>query len=162
MENIFVFIVSLHVFDLYSQNINHYSGTDMVFDFANEDVVLKPSWIKSKEELNSEFVSSLEPDRLLHNFKITAQLLSGAKPLEGWEYPQILYKCQQKHGNGYLSAFPADAFDTLEREFGHVWAPVNGFAEGYSTTIEKSIRMRPLTFGILLVAAGPELRLLPS
>ncbi|WP_195661884.1 hypothetical protein [Bacteroides congonensis] len=161
-KNIFVFIVSLHVFDLYSQNINHYSGTDMVFDFANEEVVLKPSWIKSKEELNSEFVSSLEPDRLLHNFKITAQLLSDAKPLEGWEYPQILYKCQQKHGNGYLSAFPADAFDTLEREFGHVWAPVNGFAEGYSTTIEKSIRMRPLTFGILLVAAGPELRLLPS
>lgn len=158
-KNLFVFIVSLHVFDLYSQNINHYSGTDKVVDFANEEVVLKLSWIKSKEELNSEFVSSLEPDRLLHNFRVTAQLPSDAKPLEGWESPQIglrghfvghylstlavlvvrndvpllakkleymideLYKCQQKHGNGYLSAFPADAFDTLEREFGHVWAP---------------------------------------
>ncbi len=88
-KNIFVFIVSLHVFDLYSQNINHYSGTDVVFDFANEEVVLKSSWIKSKEELNSEFVSSLEPDRLLHDFRITAQLPSGAKPLEGLESPQI-------------------------------------------------------------------------
>lgn len=69
MEKYFCFHSISTCFDLYSQNINHYSGTDMVFDFANEEVVLKPSWIKSKEELNSEFVSSLEPDRLLHNLK---------------------------------------------------------------------------------------------
>jgi len=34
-----------------------------------------------------------------------------------------LYKCQQALGNGYLSAFPAKYFDTLETRFGGVWAP---------------------------------------
>lgn len=33
-----------------------------------------------------------------------------------------LAKCQAKYGNGYLSAYPADFFDRLER-FERVWAP---------------------------------------
>ena len=34
-----------------------------------------------------------------------------------------LEECQQKHGNGYLSAFPESDFDVLETRFGGVWAP---------------------------------------
>ena len=34
-----------------------------------------------------------------------------------------LYKCQQALGNGYLSAFPENVFETLETKFGGVWAP---------------------------------------
>ena len=104
-------------------------------------------------------MKSLDPDRLLHNFRVNAGLPSTAKPLEGWEAPNSglrghftghylsavsllveryhdsllanrlkymvdeLYKCQQALGNGYLSAFPAKYFDTLETRFGGVWAP---------------------------------------
>jgi len=36
---------------------------------------------------------------------------------------QGLHECQQTLGGGYLSAFPAIDFDTLETKFGGVWAP---------------------------------------
>ena len=127
--------------------------------FPNASVHLTPSWVKEREELNTKYLKSLDPDRLLHNFRINAGLLSQAQPLEGWESPGIglrghftghylsaisslverdkdealarnlnymideLHKCQQALGNGYLSAFPETDFDTLETQFGGVWAP---------------------------------------
>lgn len=60
-----------------------------VFPFHNTDVTLKNSWLKQREELNITFLKSLDPDRLLHNFRITAKLPSDAIPLEGWESPKI-------------------------------------------------------------------------
>jgi DUF1680 family protein len=39
--------------------------------------------------LNIAYLKSLDPDRLLHNFRINAGLPSNAKPLEGWEAPAI-------------------------------------------------------------------------
>ena len=57
--------------------------------FPNTSVVLNPSWIKDREDLNTTYLKSLDPDRLLHNFKINAGLPSNAKPLEGWEAPYI-------------------------------------------------------------------------
>lgn len=122
-------------------------------------VVLTESWVKEREELNTRYLKSLDPDRLLHNFRQNAGLPSNAEPLDGWEAPWIglkghftghylsavsflvhkyndstllervnymvkeLLKCQQKHGNGYLSAFPERDFDVLEKQFGRVWAP---------------------------------------
>lgn len=53
--------------------------------FHNGDVLLKPSWIKQREELNVTFLKSLDIDRLLHNFRITAGLISKAIPFGGWE-----------------------------------------------------------------------------
>ena len=74
--------------------LNLFSQTDgfkaeKVVSLSNEEVTLKPSWIKHREELNSKFLESLDPDRLLHNFRITAGLPSDAAPLEGWESPQV-------------------------------------------------------------------------
>ena len=57
--------------------------------FPDSAVTLKPSWIKQREDLNTAYLKSLDPERLLHNFRVNAGLPSTAKPLEGWEAPNI-------------------------------------------------------------------------
>jgi len=61
----------------------------MVSPFNSRDVSLGVSEIKHREELDISFLKAQEPDRLLHNFRLTAGLPSTAKPLEGWEAPNI-------------------------------------------------------------------------
>jgi DUF1680 family protein len=108
------------------------------------------------------YLLSLDLDRLLHNFRVTAGLPSTAQPLGGWEAPDvelrghavghylsavsIMYastgdarfrqradalvaefaKVQDaesaKFHPGYLSAFPEELFDRVERRQ-RVWAP---------------------------------------
>ena len=58
-----------------------------VLPFSNKDVKLTDSWIKEREELNAKFLLSLDPDRLLFNFRINAGIRSDVKPLDGWESP---------------------------------------------------------------------------
>lgn len=130
-----------------------------VSPFPNSEVKLTDSCIKQREMLNTSFLLSLDPDRLLHNFRVNAGIKSDAKPLEGWERPNCglrghftghylsaaaslyekerdaglhkrisymvdaLAECQQKMGGKYLSAFPEKDFDTLEEQYGGVWAP---------------------------------------
>ncbi len=65
------------------------SSVERAFPFSNTSVRLNSSWIKQREDLNTKYLLSLDPDRLLHNFKVNAGLPSTAKPLEGWEAPQI-------------------------------------------------------------------------
>ena len=48
--------------------------------FPTENVILQESWIQQREFLNIEYLKSLEPDRLLHNFKTNAGLPSSATP----------------------------------------------------------------------------------
>jgi DUF1680 family protein len=38
---------------------------------------------------DQDYLLSLDPDRLLHNFRVTAGLPSSAKPLGGWEAPDV-------------------------------------------------------------------------
>src|SRR5436309_8845415 len=38
---------------------------------------------------DQKYLLALDPDRLLHNFRITAGLPSAAKPLGGWEAPNV-------------------------------------------------------------------------
>jgi uncharacterized protein len=57
--------------------------------FSNKEVVLYDSWIKQRETLNTNFLHGLDPDRLLHNFRVNAGIKSDAQPLEGWESPNI-------------------------------------------------------------------------
>ena len=135
------------------------SGSSQLKIFPGKDVSLTDSWIRRREDLNRDFLYRLEPDRLLHNFRVNAGIPSNAKPLEGWESPDcglrghfvghylsacaamiekdgdstlqsrvnymvnILAECQYKLGGKYLSAFPEKDFDTLETQFGGVWAP---------------------------------------
>ncbi|HMB95553.1 MAG TPA: beta-L-arabinofuranosidase domain-containing protein, partial [Tepidisphaeraceae bacterium] len=126
--------------------------------FDLSDVRLLDSPFKIAQDADAKYMASLDLDRLLHNFRVTAGLPSNAAPLGGWESPScevrghfvghylsacaLMYKstgdvawknradylvaelgkCQDALGDGYLSAFPAGAFDKLETG-GRYWAP---------------------------------------
>ena len=62
-------------------------GGVSVSPFAPSQVRLEDSWVKDREVLSTDFLMRLDPDRLLHNFRINAGLESAAKPLGGWEEP---------------------------------------------------------------------------
>jgi uncharacterized protein len=57
--------------------------------FPLTDVRLLDGPFKQAMTLDQEYLLSLEPDRLLHNFRVTAGLPSTAKPLGGWEAPDV-------------------------------------------------------------------------
>jgi DUF1680 family protein len=113
---------------------------------------------KHAQELDRKYLLELDPDRLLHTFRLNAGLPSSAQPLGGWEEPKCelrghftghyltacalmyastgdpalkakvdavvagLAECQAKLGSGYLSAFPEEFIDRVERQQ-RVWAP---------------------------------------
>ncbi len=70
--------------------------------FALQQVRLLDGPFKQAQDLDREYLLSLEVDRLLHNFRVNAGLPSRAQPLGGWEEP----KCELRgHFVGhYLSA----------------------------------------------------------
>ncbi|HEX5168501.1 MAG TPA: beta-L-arabinofuranosidase domain-containing protein [Cyclobacteriaceae bacterium] len=74
---------------LFGQDASVNSDVESALPFSNASVTLNPSWIKHREDLNIAYLKSLDPDRLLHNFRINGGLPSNAKPLEGWEAPSI-------------------------------------------------------------------------
>lgn len=63
------------------------SATEMLLPFPSHDVELASSWVKQREDLNTAFLRSLEPDRLLHNFRVNAGLSSVAKPWKAGSRP---------------------------------------------------------------------------
>jgi len=54
----------------FSQEVN--IDIEKAQSFPVASVVLKPSWIKQREDLNTRYIKSLDPDRLLHNFRVNA------------------------------------------------------------------------------------------
>ncbi len=70
--------------------------------FDLRQVRLLPGPFQHAMELDRQYLLTLEPDRLLHNFRVNAGLPSSAKPLSGWERPD----CELRgHFTGhYLSA----------------------------------------------------------
>lgn len=70
-----------------NQITNIIPGEVHVLPFSLSEVSLNPSWIKQREALNTVYLHQLDPERLLHNFRVNAGLPSSAKPLEGWESP---------------------------------------------------------------------------
>lgn len=91
MKNKYTLLVALLAFfqiHSFAQDMFN-TGVEKAKPFSNTAVTLRPSWIKQREELNTRFLKSLEPDRLLHNFRVNAGLPSDAQPLEGWEAPKI-------------------------------------------------------------------------
>src|SRR5438067_3658850 len=55
--------------------------------FPLADVRLLDGPFKQAQRLDAEYLLSLEPDRLLHTFRVNAGLPSSAAPLGGWEAP---------------------------------------------------------------------------
>src|SRR5262249_8007188 len=126
--------------------------------FPLEDVRLLEGSFRHAMELDRQYLLSLDPERLLHTFRLNAGLPSTAKPYAGWEAPSVelrghftghylsacarmsgsaedaelkrraiyvageLAKCQEKLGNGSLSAFPESFIDRVEAGQ-RVWAP---------------------------------------
>ena len=86
---LFLFVTVFIHPDVYSQDVPPGKAIEKALPFPVASVVLKPSWIKQREDLNTTYLRSLDPDRLLHNFRVNAGLPSNAKPLEGWEAPGI-------------------------------------------------------------------------
>jgi hypothetical protein len=57
------------------------------YAFDLRDVRLLDGPFRHAQELDHQYLLSLDPDRLLHNFRINAGLASSAQPLGGWEAP---------------------------------------------------------------------------
>ncbi|MCX5684750.1 MAG: glycoside hydrolase family 127 protein [Planctomycetota bacterium] len=57
------------------------------YAFPLTDVRLLDGPFKHAMELDRDYLLSLDPDRLLHDFRVNAGLPSSAKPLGGWEKP---------------------------------------------------------------------------
>lgn len=55
--------------------------------FDLQSVRLRPGPVLDALETNRRFLLALDPDRLLHMFRVTAGLPSTAEPLGGWEAP---------------------------------------------------------------------------
>lgn len=55
--------------------------------FSLDRVRLLPGPFREAADINRRYMMSLDPDRLLHNFRVTAGLPSSAEPLGGWEQP---------------------------------------------------------------------------
>lgn len=88
-KNLFIAaLLFLHA-GIYGQEMKKPIAIEKTVPFHSTSVTLKPSWITHREKLNIAFLKSLDADRLLHNFRITAGLPSKAIPLEGWEAPDI-------------------------------------------------------------------------
>ena len=71
--------------------------------FSLQHVRLLDGPFRHAMELDRRYLLSLEPDRLLHNFRVNAGLRSFAKPYGGWMDPAFPQGCGQFVGH-YLSA----------------------------------------------------------
>ena len=57
--------------------------------FPLQQVRLLDGPFKQAMRLDEEYLLSLEPDRLLHNFRVNAGIPSSVEPLGGWEAPDV-------------------------------------------------------------------------
>src|SRR4051794_10692606 len=74
------------------------------FDLAS--VRLLPGPFKTAQELDAQYLLTLEPDRLLHNFRVNAGLAPKAPVYGGWESqgPWIDIRCHGHTLGHFLSA----------------------------------------------------------
>ena len=87
--------------------------------FALEAVRLAPGAVRDALETNRRFLLGLDPDRLLHMFRLTAGLPSTAEALGGWEAPDN--ELRGHYTGHYLSAcalLAAQTGDPAVRERG--------------------------------------------
>ena len=117
--------------------------------FPMPDVRLLDGPFRDAMLRDQEYLLALDPDRLLHNFRVNVGLPSSAKPLGGWEEPH----CQLRgHSLGhYLSALSLMYASTGDAQFkqraDYIVAelarcqsnsPAAGFHEGYLSAFPES------------------------
>ncbi len=118
--------------------------------FDLRDVRLLDGEFKTGQETDLGWLMRIDPDRMLHNFRVTAGLPSTAKPYGGWEEP----KCELRgHSMGhYLSAcarmFAAtgdakmkERVDSIVAELAKCQAamPGKGFGKGFLSAYPESL-----------------------
>ena len=86
-------------------------GAQALHEFAIDKVLLKSSPIKEREQMDIDFIRSLDPDRLLHTFRLTAGIPSEAEPLGGWEAPHVGLR-------GHFTGHYLSAVSTLVNRYG--------------------------------------------
>jgi DUF1680 family protein len=110
--------------------------------FPLQDVRLLDGPFKQAMLRDQQYLLELDPDRLLHNFRVNAGLPSNAQPLGGWEAPDVELR---GHSVGhYMSALALmyastadprfkDRGDLIVRELAKVQdaMPTRGFNKGY-------------------------------
>ena len=101
--------------------------------FSGKDVELEASWIKQREDLDVAYLQSVEADRLLHNFRVTAGLPSLAKPLEGWESPGVGLR-------GHFTGHYLSALSVLAERYGTGGLP-NGWSIWWMSCTNANKRM---------------------
>lgn len=79
----------------------------MMTPFPRYAVRLLAGVVRDRQTRNGEYLLSLTPDRLLHNFRVNAGLPSSAKPLGGWESPRC----------GLRGHFTGHALTALSQQF---------------------------------------------
>ena len=67
--------------------------------FDLRDVRLLDGPFQRAMELDRQYLLSLEPERLLHTFRVNAGLPSPAKPLGGWEQPENGQRSSELRGH---------------------------------------------------------------
>ena len=117
--------------------------------FALADVRLLPGPFYDAMERDQKYLLSLDPDRLLHNFRVNVGLPSSAKPYGGWESPN----CELRgHSLGhYLSALSLMYASTGDPQYKQrvdyivtalaacqAAAPAAGFNPGYLSAFPES------------------------
>ena len=76
--------------------------TPVATPFDLSRVRLMPGVLKDATDINRRFLLAQEPDRLLHSFRLNANLPSSAQPLGGWEAP--VNELRGHYTGHYLSA----------------------------------------------------------
>jgi DUF1680 family protein len=83
--------------------------------FPLQDVRLLDGPFREAMQRDQKYLLALEPDRLLHNFRVNAGLPSTARPLGGWEAPDVELR---GHSVGhYLSALALMYASTGDERF---------------------------------------------
>lgn len=88
--------------------------------FALSDVRLLDGPFRDAQERDARYLLSLEPDRLLHNFRVNAGLAPKAPVYGGWESeePWVGIRCHGHTLGHYLSAVSMMAASTDDARFG--------------------------------------------
>ncbi len=73
--------------DGYSKDKVKPAVTFQVRAFDLRDVRVLEGPFQHAQELDGKYLLSLDPDRLLHTFRLNAKIPSSARPLTGWEEP---------------------------------------------------------------------------